>query len=545
MKRSLMLIAIFMVTSFIVFGQSITVTSPAAGNEWIISSTHDITWSKTGDMNEFVKIRLFDRTGTIRVLAIADRTANNGIFRDWTIPSTISPGDYIVKVKTVDNAVEDDSGVFSIRREVLEEIPSINVTSPSSSSRWERGRTKTISWTKIGTMDSRVKIHLMNEAGTSEVLAIIANTPNDENHPWPIPGTLSAGRYRVRVQTLDNRVTKNSQIFNITTLPTITLPESTVVETRRVLPESSGPVIRVVYPNGGETLTRGSRVEIRWECVDGFNPPRIKIQKNGRTIREYGPSRLYPVPSRGGYIWPWFVPSDLAPGSDYKIRIEKGDFSRSNDKSDNNFTISSDLNIEVVEPRGGGLVATNGKIIRWRAGGVEGNVNVHLQRADGRGGDQLIRSNVPATPSHFLWYVGALERAGTIISRENYKIIVSSADGSVSGESNSFQIIVPTLEVTSPGSGRKRLEDTLSIRWNNSPGFHGNVNVILEQQRERGTFTEYQTLFTNTHDKSLSWRIPPDHGLDPFPTGRNYRIVVRSVRCPNLIIARGAWFEVR
>jgi len=449
MRKVIIFVFVFSLAFLSVNAQSITITSPTAGNEWAINSSHNITWSKTGEMNEFVKIRLFDRTGAIRVMAIADRTANNGTFRGWEIPATVPPGDYIIKVKTVDNAVEGNSRPFSIAREITEE-------------------------------------------------------------PRSMPPA-----------------------------------ENTMMETRRVLPESSGPIVKVIYPNGGETLSRGSRVEIRWECVDGFNPPKIKILKNGRTVKVYGPDRLYPVPSSGGYIWPWIVPSNLAPGSDYSVRIEKGDFPRSNDSSDRNFTISSDLNIEVTEPRGGALIVTNGKFIRWRAGGVEGDVNVHLVRADGRGSEQLIRSGIPATPSSFLWYVGALERAGTVISRENYKVVVSAADGSVTGESNSFQIIAPTLEVTSPGSGRKRLGDTLSIRWNNSPGFHGNVNVILEQQRERGTFGEYQTLFTNTHDKNLSWRIPPDHGLDPFPTGRNYRIVVKSVRCPSLIVARGAWFEVR
>ena len=446
MKKNLVLIAIFMVTSFIVFGQTITVTAPNSGTTWNSGSTYDITWRSSGCRDTSIKINIF----------------RNSI--------------------TAENFIE-----------------------------------------QLTCTDTGMK-------------------------SWPIPRSYTTGNYIMRIKTADELCRGDSQIFQITAIPSLRLPENTVMETRSVLPAGSRPVIKVVYPNGGETLTRGSRVEIRWECVDGFNPPRIKIQKNGRTIREYSSPRVLPVPSRDGYIWPWFVPSDLAPGSDYKIRIEKGDFARSNDKSDNNFTISSDLNIEVVEPRGGGLIATNGKIIRWRAGGVDGNVNVNLQRADGRGGLQLIRSNVPVTPSHFLWYVGTLERAGTIISRENYKILVSAADGSVTGESNSFQIIIPSLEVTSPGSSRKRLGDTLNIRWNNSPGFHGNVKVTLEQQMSGGTFTEYEILFANTHDKSLSWRIPPRsrHGeIDPFPTDRNYRIVVRSIRCPNLIIARGVWFEVR
>ncbi len=229
-------------------------------------------------------------------------------------------------------------------------------------------------------MQNRVRIHLMNSAGSVEVRTISTTTPNDLNHLWLVPATQAAGRYCVRVQTLNENVTDISPAFDIVRVPTLAEQPSTTLETRAIIPGTTQPVIRVVYPNGGETLSRGSRVEIRWECVDGFNPPKIKIQKNGRTVRTYGPDGLFPVRTGSGYIYPWFVPSDLTPGSDYKVRIEKGDFSRSRDISDNNFTISSDLNIEVVEPGEGRLTASNGRVIRWLLGGaITGNVNVHLK----------------------------------------------------------------------------------------------------------------------------------------------------------------------
>ena len=548
MKKVSIFIITFCIALFFINAQSITVTSPSAGDAWLPGSTHDITWTKTGDMNGFVKIRLFDLTGR-RVLNIVDRTANNRLYRDWTIPAGISPGEYTIRVRTVDSLVDDHSEVFTISGSGPEITPEIDVTSPSRN--YNRGSRLIIRWTKVGEMDSRVKIELLNNSTSAVVLVIIANTNNDGEHPWDIPGTQSTGAYRVKVSTIAGGVRDESSTFQITAAPTMTLPENMVVESRRVIPGSTQPVIKVIYPNGGETLTRGSRVEIRWECVDGFNPPRIKIQKNGRTVKTYGPSGLYPVPSGDGYIYPWIIPSDLAPGSDYKVRIEKGDFSRSNDKSDNNFAISSDLNIEVTEPRGSGLVATNGTFIRWRAGGVEGNVNVHLKRADDEGTRslQLIRSNIPATPSSFLWYVGHLLHSGIITHEQRYKVVVTAADGSASGESNSFQIMKPNIDISSPGSSEKRRGDTININWRGSAGFHGNVDVILEKQTG-STWVAYETLFTNTHDTSLSWRIPPgpragEGQIDPFPTGVRFRVFIKSVRCPHLVVARSPWFMVR
>ncbi len=548
MKKLYLILTILLVSATFIFGQTITVTSPAAGDEWITGSSHNITWIKTGRMNDDVKIRVYNAAGA-KVLDIVDNTDNDGSYEGWRVPGSLPEGTYTIRVKTIDNRVTGDSGAFRISGPTPAIDPVIEVTSPRSSSRWGSPSTKTITWRHPGTMDPNVRILLRDETGGSSRGTIIGSTPNDGSFEWPILAGLEPGRYMVRITTIDGLVTDDSSPFEIFRVPTATLPENNVLESRRVIPGNTQPVISVVYPNGGEVLMRGGRCEIRWECVDGFNPPRIKIQKGGRTVKEYPPSRIFSLRTRAGYSWTWMIPGDLAPGSDYKVRIEKGDFSRSRDLSDSNFTISSSSNIEVTEPRGGGLVATNGTFIRWRAGGVEGNVNVHLQRADGAGGLQLIRSNVPVTPSSFLWHVGALPGGGTIFDRERYKVIVTAADGSASGESNSFQIVKPTLEVISPGSSGKRRGDTLNIQWNNSRGFHGNVDVILEKQTG-STWVVYDTLFTNTHDKTLSWRIPPRAGfgeadLDPFPTDVRYRIYIKSVRCPRLIFARGPWFMVR
>ncbi|MEN8222853.1 MAG: hypothetical protein ABFR36_06295 [Acidobacteriota bacterium] len=547
MKKYALLISILILNGFI-FSQSITVTSPVAGDRWEKGSTNNITWTSRACTDTRIKINIFrDRVDTSTF--VEQITCTDTGRQSWRIPLSYASGNYIIRVKTEDNECRGDSGLFEIYADpVIRETPEIEITAPDSSSDWNRGTLKRITWTKTGEMNNRVKIHLMNSAGTVEVRTISSTTPNDLNHLWLVPSTQAVGSYRIRVKTLDNNVSDLSPAFDIVRTPSLALQQNTVLGTRASLPGTGQPVIRVVYPNGGENISRGSRVEIRWECVDGFNPPKIKIRKNGRTVKTYGPDRLYPVPSRDGYIWPWIVPSDLTPGSDYKVRIEKGDFSRSNDESDNNFTITSDLNLLVTEPRGSGLIATNGTFIRWRAGGVEGNVNVHLQAAEGRGGPLLIRSNVPATPSSFLWYVGDLRTSagGRILSGNRYKVIVTAADGSASGESNSFQIMKPTLEVIAPNGGEKRPGDNLNIRWNNSPGFHGDVKIILQRQ-SGSTWFQYEVLFPSTHDKNVDWTIYSNRGatLDPIPTGTYYRIRIESVRCPIEVVAIGERFYLR
>lgn len=91
--------------------QSITVTSPAAGDSWALGTSRDILWTIRGTMDDEVKILLF-QSGT-RIMEIADRVPNSGRFT-WLIPNTVAPGSYNVRVRTIDNAEFDNSGEFRI-----------------------------------------------------------------------------------------------------------------------------------------------------------------------------------------------------------------------------------------------------------------------------------------------------------------------------------------------------------------------------------------------------------------------------------------------
>ncbi len=93
------------------FGQSIVVTSPAAGIAWHVGETRLITWTKTGTMDDEVKIRLM-REGNI-VLNIAGSVPNSGSY-SWTIPASVEEGSYVVRVRTMDDAVWDNSEAFTV-----------------------------------------------------------------------------------------------------------------------------------------------------------------------------------------------------------------------------------------------------------------------------------------------------------------------------------------------------------------------------------------------------------------------------------------------
>jgi len=81
----------------------------------------------------------------------------------------------------------------------------ITVTSPTAGDEWRSGTTHSITWTTSGIMPNRVTVSLRNAGSRRrdpDALVIAADTENDGNVSWPIPGTLAAGEYFIRVRTI-------------------------------------------------------------------------------------------------------------------------------------------------------------------------------------------------------------------------------------------------------------------------------------------------------------------------------------------------------
>jgi hypothetical protein len=117
MKKILLVTAIVTLTlNVALWSQTITVTSPSTGNEWCVGSTYSICWTKSGDMPATVDIllRAVGSPATADpVLVIASGEANDGSY-PWMIPHSAAPGDYFIRVRTVDAGVVGDGSNFKI-----------------------------------------------------------------------------------------------------------------------------------------------------------------------------------------------------------------------------------------------------------------------------------------------------------------------------------------------------------------------------------------------------------------------------------------------
>lgn len=200
----------------------------------------------------------------------------------------------------------------------------ITVVSPNGGENWKLGTAHDIKWTSIGSPGANVKVELLKGGVLNKVISY--STPNDGSYWWAIPSNIILGtNYKIRITSTTSSAYKDASNNNFAI---------------------SSP-INVISPNGWENWIRGTTKTIKWSFTSnsGTNV-KIELLKNGTLNRVIS----YSTPNDGSYNW--YILSNQALGSDYKIRITSTTNSVYKDTSNNNFRISPP-SITVVSPNGG------------------------------------------------------------------------------------------------------------------------------------------------------------------------------------------------
>ncbi|MCX6583364.1 MAG: carboxypeptidase regulatory-like domain-containing protein, partial [Candidatus Aminicenantes bacterium] len=105
------MMVLFLSWGAILYSQTIEITSPNGGEVWLIGSTHDITWTTSGEVGN-VKIEYSGDNGSNWV-EISASTENDGIY-SWTVP-VISSINCLVRASETDGDLNDvGNAVFTI-----------------------------------------------------------------------------------------------------------------------------------------------------------------------------------------------------------------------------------------------------------------------------------------------------------------------------------------------------------------------------------------------------------------------------------------------
>ncbi|MBN2042865.1 MAG: hypothetical protein JW754_03585 [Candidatus Aenigmarchaeota archaeon] len=479
--------------------QSLTLNIPNGGEECYIGGTCLISWSSRNAGND-VTIELL-RAGIPQDPEIETSHPNNegSNTYTWSVPGTIAEGsDYSIRVLSNDYVLLSDQSnlYFTI---VPEPSRSITVTSPNGGETYNKGETRTITWSSSG-ITGNVKIDLLK--GGSNEMTLVTSTSNDGSYSWTVPGSLADGSdYSIKITSLS--YTTVSDVSN--NYFTITTPVSRS--------------ITVTSPNGGETCNIGETCPITWNSQNAGTSVRIDLARGGSVASVIQSSAV----NSGSYSWT--VPSTVTPASDYTVRVTSIQYPTVSDHSNGAFTVSSpsQRSITVTIPNGGESYNFGQNVqITWTSQNVPGNVKIDLYY--GSNFESTISAST-ANDGVFDWTVPA----SGLTESNNYYIRVTSIlypavfDRSDSDFTLQNVVVTRSINVYQPYSGSTcTIGQDCNIRWTSQNA--GNY-VKIEYIRVSGTPV---TISSSTfNDGSYLWN--PDGSVS---SGNDYRIRVTSVPYP-------------
>jgi len=218
--------------------------------------------------------------------------------------SNLTPGDY-----TLRGIAYDQSGAASNEYQTTFTVaPYITITSPNGGESWQPGSTYNITWND--NIADNVKLELYKD-GTYDS-TINSSTPSDGSESWTVPTSLASGSdYQLRITSLSDSslYDEADNDFSVT------------------------PYITITSPNGGESWQAGSTYNITWNDNIADNV-KLELYKDGT----YDSTISSSTPSDGSESWT--VPTTLASGSDYQLRITSLSDSSVYDDTDNDFSVT-------------------------------------------------------------------------------------------------------------------------------------------------------------------------------------------------------------
>jgi len=295
---------------FSIYRSSIIITSPKGGENWVVGTTNEITW--TSSYASDIKIEYTIDNGANWKQIVGSISAETGKYI-WTIPNTASS---LCKVRLTDkdnlNVTCESDSLFNIS------LPSIIVTNPKGGESWIGGTTHEISWSSPNTSNIKIEYTSDNGASWNEIVASVSAGVG--KYFWIIPNiTSSLCKIRLTDKDYPSVVCESDSVFTI-----------------------YQPVISITSPSGGETWTGDTQEEIIWFSAFVSN---VKIElslDNGgswRTITSNTPA------DSGKYLWT--VPDTTS--TLCKIRITGIDYPQALDENDSPFSIDHAVGIETEE----------------------------------------------------------------------------------------------------------------------------------------------------------------------------------------------------
>ena len=436
MKRGLILLTgLFLLSSSAWSAGTLKVTTPNGGQKWTTGKSYAVKWSK-GSAGATVKIQLL-KSGK-HYKWVSKKTKNDGK-HTWKIPSTVATSSaYKIKIVSIKNKKVFDTSnkTFTITKTGGGGSAKLAIISPNGGENWgASGQDPTITWTQTGA-GSSVRIELLK--GGKRLLYLTISTANDGVYSLGIPCSATTGsNYTVKVISLtDSSIFDNSDgKFSITN------------------DECVDDTITVSNPNGGESWKTGQTKNISWKSLNPGSPVDINLYKGGAFYLGIAQGTT----NDGSYKWT--IPSMVAAGNNYRVKISSSGDSSISDQSDGTLTITAIVTstITVTGPNGGESWETGQtKTITWKSSNAGNWVNINLDQSGSNVSTVALQTE---NDGSYSWTIPS-----SISTGNNYKIKIADTNNSVTSDlSNANFAIEETPPETISGTIWQDLNDNESF----------------------------------------------------------------------------------
>jgi|GEM_PF-2770313 len=473
----------------------ITVNSPNGGENWLIGSGHNITWSSSDDITT-VKLRYSTDSGS-NWITLEDSTPNDGSY-SWTIPNTPSTNCRVRVIDTSNNTVYDVSDSdFTISEGGGD--PWITVTDPNGGENWQVASTHNITWSSSNDITT-VKLRYSTDSG-SNWITVEDSTPNDGSYSWTIPNTPSTN---CRIRVID---TSNNTVYDVS-------DSDFTIST-----QGGGGELTLLSPNGGENLQIGSVHDITWDAPPEIVEVRLWLSTNSGSNWTLFQGR---TPNDGSFSWT--VTNN--PSTTCRIKVQEYGNQFVNDISDGDFTISTQGGsswITVTSPNGGEnwQVASTHNITWSSSAGI---TNVKLRYSTDSGSSWITIEDSTPNDGSYSWTIPNTPstncRVRVIDTNNNTVYDVSNSDFTISTQGGGD----PWITVTSPNGGETwQPGSTQLITWDSS----SDIDYVRIDYSTNSGQTWIKIVSNTGNDGDRDWTVPNTQSS-------SCRVRVQSKEDPNV-----------
>ncbi len=451
---------------------SLALTAPNGGQSWVVGTTQNITWTKTGTLPN-VKLEYSTNSGVSYTNLIVASTSGGNLSYPWTIPDSIGTTRRVkVTYDTTPDVLDlnDTSDAdFTIRG-------SITVTAPNGNEGWPINATQNITWVKTGTLTGNLKLEYSTDGGTTYPVGnLISNTvpATDTSYAWTVPDNPTT-QGRVRITQLDDTNVTDPSDANF----------------------SIKGSLFIQAPDGGEVWKVSESRNITWTRGGSIANAKLDLSKDGGATFPIAITASTPA---ANLSYAWTLPDEI--DTDLRVRITDVNDNTVTDASNGNFTIKGTLTLG--SPNGGETwIVNDSRNITWAKTGTIPNVKLEYSTNGGTTYPNVIVSSTAGSSLSFAWTIP--DSIGTQLRVR----ITNVDDVTVTDDTNANFTIKGSVTLTAPNGGETWIVgSSQNVTWTKQGSI---ANVKLEYSKN-GFADELQTFTivasTPAAPLSYAWTI--------------------------------------